>query len=288
MRQSGSVTSPLDENRSDRDEGYDDRNRFMSPALGRFLQPDPIGFKGDASNLYRYCGNDWANRSDPMGLDSTEHTIANSIEQKKLDVLKDHDRDLRISAMAKSWIWKTADPVTTILGRSAIESLQQQLGTRSAPSIAVARMNWGTPIPNPRSKSRAEVKWGGETDPVYESPEAINAHHAGYASYTRRDLHDPTGRYDAGKVSITQVVTATRHLPYGSGPGSYLWDQETKRVEAYHGATNDANARAQTLAVRGFRDVDDGIRSVRESTQQVFDSANLDYGFKYDVLKQGY
>jgi RHS repeat-associated protein len=46
---------------------YDDRNRFMSPDLGRFLQPDPIGFKGDASNLYRYCGNDWANKNDPMG-----------------------------------------------------------------------------------------------------------------------------------------------------------------------------------------------------------------------------
>lgn len=41
----------------------------MSPELGRFLQPDPIGFKGDASNLYRYCGNDWANKTDPMGLD---------------------------------------------------------------------------------------------------------------------------------------------------------------------------------------------------------------------------
>jgi RHS repeat-associated protein len=48
---------------------YDDRNRFMSPDLGRFLQPDPIGFKGDASNLYRYCGNDWANKTDPMGLE---------------------------------------------------------------------------------------------------------------------------------------------------------------------------------------------------------------------------
>jgi RHS repeat-associated protein len=49
---------------------YDDRNRFMSPDLGRFIQPDPIGFKGDASNLYRYCGNDWANRTDPMGLEA--------------------------------------------------------------------------------------------------------------------------------------------------------------------------------------------------------------------------
>ncbi len=45
----------------------DDRNRFMSPELGRFLQSDPIGFGGD-SNLYRYCSNDWVNRIDPMGL----------------------------------------------------------------------------------------------------------------------------------------------------------------------------------------------------------------------------
>ena len=49
---------------------YDLRNRYYSPELGRFLQPDPIGFKGDGSNLYRYCGNDWANKTDPMGLQS--------------------------------------------------------------------------------------------------------------------------------------------------------------------------------------------------------------------------
>jgi RHS repeat-associated protein len=47
---------------------YDLRNRFMSPELGRFLQQDPIGFKGDASNLYRYCGNDPVDGSDPLGL----------------------------------------------------------------------------------------------------------------------------------------------------------------------------------------------------------------------------
>jgi len=47
---------------------YDMRNRFYSPALSRFLQTDPIGFKGDALNLYRYCGDDPVDRSDPMGL----------------------------------------------------------------------------------------------------------------------------------------------------------------------------------------------------------------------------
>lgn len=48
---------------------YDLRNRFYSPDIGRFLQPDPIGFNGDASNLYRYCGNNPVGFIDPMGLD---------------------------------------------------------------------------------------------------------------------------------------------------------------------------------------------------------------------------
>lgn len=47
---------------------YDMRNRFYQVALSRFLQSDPIGFKGDALNLYRYCGNDFVDRSDPEGL----------------------------------------------------------------------------------------------------------------------------------------------------------------------------------------------------------------------------
>ena len=49
---------------------YDMRNRFYHMALNRFLQTDPIGFKGDPLNLYRYCHNDPADFSDPMGLDS--------------------------------------------------------------------------------------------------------------------------------------------------------------------------------------------------------------------------
>jgi RHS repeat-associated protein len=47
---------------------YDLRNRFYSPDIGRFLQPDPIGFQGDRTNLYRYCGNNPVTRWDPLGL----------------------------------------------------------------------------------------------------------------------------------------------------------------------------------------------------------------------------
>lgn len=48
---------------------YDYRNRTYLPSLGRFMQPDPIGFLGDSKNLYRYCGGDPVNRSDPLGLE---------------------------------------------------------------------------------------------------------------------------------------------------------------------------------------------------------------------------
>src|SRR5712691_9876552 len=47
---------------------YDLRNRFYSPDMGRFLQADPIGFNGDATNLYRYCGNNPLVYADPAGL----------------------------------------------------------------------------------------------------------------------------------------------------------------------------------------------------------------------------
>jgi RHS repeat-associated protein len=47
---------------------YDYRHRMYHPGLGRFLQTDPLGFGGGDANLFRYCGNDPVNGSDPSGL----------------------------------------------------------------------------------------------------------------------------------------------------------------------------------------------------------------------------
>jgi RHS repeat-associated protein len=47
---------------------YDLRTRFYSPDIGRFLQADPSGFAGDASNLYRYCRSNPQKWRDPSGL----------------------------------------------------------------------------------------------------------------------------------------------------------------------------------------------------------------------------
>lgn len=53
----------------------DYRNRAELPTMGVFLQPDPIGFKGDALNTYRFCNNNAVNRVDPLGLEDSPRPV---------------------------------------------------------------------------------------------------------------------------------------------------------------------------------------------------------------------
>lgn len=55
---------------------YDYRNRVYSPALGRFLQTDPIRAGGGDINFYRFVGNSPSNLVDPLGLYWREWGVA--------------------------------------------------------------------------------------------------------------------------------------------------------------------------------------------------------------------
>jgi RHS repeat-associated protein len=47
---------------------YDYRHRYYLPSIGRFLETDPTGFDAGDMNLFRYCGDDPVDKSDPTGL----------------------------------------------------------------------------------------------------------------------------------------------------------------------------------------------------------------------------
>jgi RHS repeat-associated protein len=56
------------------------RGRHYSPQLGRFVQPDPIGYEGGL-NLYAYVNNDPLNFTDPMGTEPSGSKSASLLER---------------------------------------------------------------------------------------------------------------------------------------------------------------------------------------------------------------
>jgi RHS repeat-associated protein len=180
---------------------YDDRNRFMSPELGRFLQPDPIGFKGDGSNLYRYCGNDWANRTDPMGLESAErYIIASTFEQQKVKEPFQSDRGAIMSAMFGVY-------------RMQIRNQQQDM--------AGFTMNGSNGVHDPKVSS-VDLKSTGDRNK--HQSEILNKYGQKLSGLTEPALitHDPE-EVSPGTVKITVEMNVNVRYADSAGPKTKEW-----------------------------------------------------------------
>jgi RHS repeat-associated protein len=58
---------------------YSYRARYYSPAFGRFISEDPIGFAGSGPNFYAYAGNSPMNLVDPLGLTNCVDTVLGQV-----------------------------------------------------------------------------------------------------------------------------------------------------------------------------------------------------------------
>jgi RHS repeat-associated protein len=89
---------------------YFARNRTYSPALGRYLQRDPIGTWGDPSNIgngYIFAGNDAINGTDPFGLFDTRN-VWRKLTEKEKGVwygLKADGWQLQVQIPSSGWTW---------------------------------------------------------------------------------------------------------------------------------------------------------------------------------------
>jgi RHS repeat-associated protein len=97
---------------------YEYRARAYHPGIGRFMSEDPKGFDAGDYNLFRYCGNDPEDRTDPMGLvtDQTGQTYL-SYPAKVMALEREHkpafDHSKDDAEKAKATLVRTADVTPT-------------------------------------------------------------------------------------------------------------------------------------------------------------------------------
>jgi RHS repeat-associated protein len=110
--------------RYDSDTGlYYYKNRYYSPTIGRFLQPDPAGYT-DGLNLYIYAGNNAVMFADPLGLASTSAgstlPYGGVVSEAVPDPLVDQILITPFLGLGRALLYGIGRTITTIFSRAFI------------------------------------------------------------------------------------------------------------------------------------------------------------------------
>jgi RHS repeat-associated protein len=169
---------------------YDLRNRFMSPELGRFIQADPIGFKGDGSNLYRYCHNDPADFSDPSGLIdaqwSKEMWLHGNSPYSFDRLMEMHtDQPAGNITYAPIWVKKAEGNGGKSMNDTTINQLGKQLGADKDQTTAIVPTKEGlqvtdaaTEVKTPRGGDGVSFGYSGARETFNLRSDALRTIHA--------------------------------------------------------------------------------------------------------------
>ena len=176
--------------------------RVYDPAMGRFLQPDPIGY-GDGPNLYLYAHGDPINGIDPLGL--MEEVVVTARRRSP------PPRPLP-SAGRTSWADLNASASALAGWRAMLDAMARDISNTQAPKGGQAEKSCpaGTvdiaSIQAGLSKAAADV-----SAPTVAKPGAIagGGKSGPWTSQASRDLRIMTGRARFGPL---RVVTGTSSI----------------------------------------------------------------------------
>jgi RHS repeat-associated protein len=226
----------------------DYRNRVELPTMGVFLQPDPIGFKGDAANIYRFCNNNAVNRSDPTGLFDIWKNLTNFFNGNP-----------SLNTVLAAWN----------------SDLIRSLTIAQVSSTANGEGQSGKPYSSASVRIEHDENFDVTKDPItYNNGQPANAK-------TEHHLGDPSAVVGPdGKIHFSQTLWSKTTFPVGASDA--LIRAEWKRVEAVRKERAALQSVAEVRSLREFRSAAEAQKVIGNATRHQYELWSLSVSMLFD------
>ena len=211
------------------------RNRYYTPAYGRFLVADPIRLQG-GMNMYAYCAGNPINCVDPFGLETTE--------QKYHRLYKDHFSSGLTGADQFLYTWRAVANTSESLGEFLTLSEALFVPGDAVPERLKQIGMFGIEYQKTDAKGKSVFARSTTTGwnkkyvdyPEYKTTEQshhlmfylILGFHGANTSYNRRELRDAEKRSQKS-VGASRINTPDITL----GDDALMWGEQLRNIAGY-------------------------------------------------------